>query len=280
MTDTMSEKRETILRLTQDATGKITDVKIFQEEKNKPKWPKSPKPPIIIELKPETKETYLRDLTEGSVVDWGDGTKSTVTAAEAQAKEVKHTYATTYITNRVVTIDGVIERKGEQMESAFDPSSLIAVQNLGELRGTARSLFKDCTSLEAVPPHIFDFSSAVKDLNSCFFNCTSLKEIPHGIFYDFTAVTDFFCCFYNCTSLKAIPAGLFDSCTSVTDFSGCFWHCRSLTGETPSTMVGEKKVKFWNRHPGNGFAKITNYKDCFSDCTKLSDYAEIPDDWK
>lgn len=157
---------------------------------------------------------------------------------------------------------------------------MVAVRSLGELRGTARSLFKDNTTLETIPVGLFDHCSEVKDFNSCFYNCTTLETIPAGLFDHCSAITDFFCCFYNCTSLKAIPAGLFDHFTAVTDFTCCFWHCRSLTGETPSTMVGGKKVKLWNRAPENGFAKITNYEGCFSDCLKLSDYAEIPADWK
>lgn len=42
----------------------------------------------------------------------------------------------------------------------------------------------------------------------------------------------------------------------------------------------EKKVKLWERSPENGFAKVTEYEWCLHGCTGLSDYAEIPDDWK
>lgn len=255
----MSEKRETILRLLQDETGRILDVKIFQEmTPEKPETPEEPetpeKPLTVIELKPDTEETALYNLTEGSVVDWGDGSKSVVTAEEANLRQtVLHAYATTATANRVVTIDGVIDRRGEQAATAFDSNALIAVRTLGEVRGEASLLFAGCGNLTAIPAGLFD-------------HCT--------------AMTSFNYCFYGCSNLTAIPAGLFDHCTAVTDLSGCFKKCNNLTGETPYTMVDGKKVKLWERSPENGFAKVTSHESCFKDCPYLSDYAEIPSDWK
>ena len=269
----MSEKRETILRLTQDATGKITDVKIFQETPPE-------KPLTVIELKPETEATYLRDLTEDSVVDWGDGTKSTVTAAEAEAKEVRHTYATTSTANRIVTIDGVIDRTGDSDDSPFDTMALTVVRSLGKLSGDVNHLFSFCGSLTAISAGLFDHCTAVTNFGSCFYDCNSLTAIPEGLFDHCTAVTDLYFCFYDCSSLTAIPAGLFDHCTVVTNFFKCFYKCSSLTGETPYTIVDGKKVKLWERSPENGFVKTSSDSKCFIGCTGLSDYAEIPYGWK
>ena len=87
-------------------------------------------------------------------------------------------------------------------------------------------------------------------------------------------------CFHECSSLTAIPTGLFDHCTKVVEFYCCFQGCSNLTGETPYTMVDGKKVKLWDRSPENGFANATEKSlMCFSKCGKLSDYAEIPDEW-
>ena len=298
----MSEKRETILRLVQDEAGRILDVKVEQRPVPEPKLL------TVIELKPETKVTFLRDLTEGSIVDWGDGTKSAVTAEEAKAKEVTHTYTATSTANRIVTIDGVIDRTGEPTASAFDPIALTAVRSLGGgLRGEAEWLFYGCSSLTAIPEGLFDHCTEVTDFSSCFSNCVSLTAIPAGLFDHCTAVIDFFGCFFSCSSLTAIPAGLFDHCTAATNFLDCFngcssltaipaglfdhctavesFHscfklCTSLTGETPYTMVNGKKVKLWERSPENGFGKVYDTKFCFYKCAKLSDYAKIPRDWK
>lgn len=140
--------------------------------------------------------------------------------------------------------------------------------------------FNHCSSLTAIPEGLFDHGPNVTDFSACFSGCTGLRAIPEGLFDHCPNVTDFSDCFNSCSSLTAIPAGLFANCTAVTDFSRCFYLLRSLTGETPHTMVDGKKIKLWERSLENGFAKVTNYQKCFYSCDKLSDYAEIPDDWK
>ena len=246
----MSEKRETILRLLQDETGRITDVKIEQQPVPEPK------PLTVIELKPETMQTFLRNLVEGSVVDWGDGTKSTVTAAEAEAKEVRHTYATTSTANRIVTIDGVIDRTGDSDDSPFDTMALTVVRSLGKLSGDVNHLFSFCGSLTAISAGLFDHCTAVTDFSYCFSACSSLTAIPAGLFDHCTAVTNFSCCFNNCDSLTAIPGGLFDNCPAVTDFSTCFSGCDGLT-TIPEGLF-------------DNCPAVTNFSNCFSDCISLT----------
>lgn len=242
----MSNIRETTLHLLQDATGRTLDLKVEQQP--------APKPLTVIELKGDTKETFLKDLTEGSVVDWGDGTKSVVTPKAAYAKEVRHTYATASTANRVVTIDGGIDRGGNPNKSPFDTNALTAVRSLVGVSGEAAHLFYKCSSLSAIPAGLFDD------------NCTEAVQFTRS--------------FYHCSSLSAVPTGLFDNCTAITDFIQCFEGCTSLAGETPYTMVDGKKVRLWERSPKNGFSKVYTRASCFNGCTKLSDYAEIPDDWK
>lgn len=234
----------------------------------------------VIELKPDTKDTFLRDLTEGSVVDWGDGTKSTVTAAEAQAKKVKHTYATLASSNRVVTIDGEIDRTGTQEYSVFDTSSLVAVRSLGTIRGSAWLLFSGCRSLTTIPKGLFDHCTALTSFSGCFKECSALTTIPEGLFDKLAAAESFVDCFYGCNKLKAIPSGLFDHCTRIYYLVNCFFACTNLTGETPYTMVDGKKVPLWRRYEGNGFRRVKWVNCCFKGCTGLSDYDEIPDVWK
>lgn len=281
----MSEKRETILRLTQDATGKITDVKIFQETPpEKPETPEEPetpeKPLTVIELKPETRDVILKFLAEGSVVDWGDGTKSTVTAEDVLANSIGHFYAAASASNRIVAIDGVINRPTDFCASPFPENLIIYIRSIGEITGGVMGLFSNCRSLTSLPEDLFDNFTAETNFSFCFKNCESLKSLPKGLFNNCTAGTDFSFCFENCTSLTEIPKGLFDSCTAATNFTQCFRECQALTGETPYTMVDGKKIKLWERSPENGFAKVTEYRACFGTCHRLSDYAEIPDDWK
>lgn len=269
----MSNIRGTTLHLLQDATGKTLDLKLEQEL--------APKPLTVIELKPETKETSLRDLTEGSVVDWGDGTSFKLTAYMLRDNgTIYHTYRYTSDTPRIVTIDGVIDRTGKRNDSPFDTDALTSVRSLGEVRGKTHGLFYRCDNLMAISEGLFANCSAVTSFAECFYGCLGLTAIPEWLFANCSGVTDFNNCFNGCTGLTAIPAGLFDHCTAVTDFSVCFAACTALTGESPYTMVDGKKIKLWERSPENGFAKVTKHEYCFYGCTGLSDYAEIPDDWK
>ena len=46
-----------------------------------------------------------------------------------------------------------------------------------------------------------------------------------------------------------------------------FYNCSKVTGTVPAN-------KLWNS------GKIRDYNDCFYNCTSLTNYNEIPDDWK
>lgn len=168
--------------------------------------------------------TYLHDLTEGSVVDWGDGTKSTITAEQAKAKDVWHTYATTSTANRVVTIDGVIDRRGKQTESAFDVNALTVVRSIGKIMGEPTSLFFQCGSLTAIHAGLFDHCTAATDFSVCFYGCSALTgETPYSMVdgkkiklwerspeNGFAKVTSYINCFIGCEVLSdyaEIPAG-------------------------------------------------------------------------
>ena len=275
----MSEKRETILRLIQDETGRVIDAKIEQAAAPEP-TPDPKEPLTVIELKPETTSTYLNNLTEGLVVDWGDGTKSVVNDLDVERGDVRHTYATSATSNRVVTIDGEIDRTGRLERSVFDKRSLVAVRSLGPIKGSAALLFSGCSSLTTIPKGLFDHCTALTSFSGCFKECSALTTIPEGLFDKLAAVESFADCFYGCNKLKAIPPGLFDHCTKISDLIDCFFACTSLTGETPYTMVDGKKVPLWRRYEGNGFRRVRYGNCCFRDCTGLSDYAEIPDVWK
>lgn len=80
--------------------------------------------------------------------------------------------------------------------------------------------------------------------------------------------------FMNCTSLTAIPAGLFSGVSGSAPklFNATFMNCSSLTGATPT--IGDKKL--WEV----AGTSVEVGGNCFYGCTGLSDYAEIPAQWK
>ncbi|HPD00726.1 MAG TPA: hypothetical protein PLA01_05185, partial [Acetivibrio sp.] len=77
--------------------------------------------------------------------------------------------------------------------------------------------------------------------------------------------TDFSYCFSKCSNLTEIPEALFANNINVAHFDYCFSGCSNLTGLAPS---------LWLR------TNVTKYNTCFYGCTKLSNYEDIPYDWK
>ncbi len=58
-------------------------------------------------------------------------------------------------------------------------------------------------------------------------------------------------------------------------------NCWNLTGESPYTMIDGQKVHLYERvnYPDH-FTEPTLFIMAFRYCTGLTDYAQIPSDWK
>lgn len=94
-------------------------------------------------------------------------------------------------------------------------------------------------------------------------------------------VTDFSDTFSGCSALKSIPEKLFANNTKVTNFSYTFKNCSALIGESPYTMIDGQKVHLYERvnYPEH-FTTPTSTYHAFGNCTGLTDYAQIPTNWK
>ena len=142
--------------------------------------------------------------------------------------------------------------------------------------------FGSCTSLTTIPEGLFSgvTGSARNLFKSTFNGCKSLTSIPEGLFSGVTGnARDLFAyTFYGCTSLTTIPEGLFSGVTgnansnTVGLFDSTFYGCTSVKGTTPK--INGKKI--WVVFE---FSASVGIK-CFYKCTKLSDYNEIPNEWK
>lgn len=157
-------------------------------------------------------------------------------------------------------------------------------------------LFGECGSLTAIPEKLFANNTEVRYFGRMpenisdfgyagallsVFCGTEITSIPEKLFANNPNVTDFTLVFLECASLQSIPAGLFDNNRKATAFGGVFNVCESLTGESPYTMIGDKKVHLYERknYPEH-FTTPTEHQNCFYGCAGLSDYAQIPSDWK
>ena len=125
------------------------------------------------------------------------------------------------------------------------------------------------------------FKEDLTDFSDAFKSCTSLQSIPENLFANNPDAISISYAFYGCTSLQSIPANLFANNRKVTNFFNTFLNCWNLTGESPYTMIDGQKVHIYERanYPEH-FTTPTDFKYTFSSCTGLTDYAQIPSDWK
>ncbi len=144
----------------------------------------------------------------------------------------------------------------------------------------APDLFQQCTSLKTIPAGLFDAFSKVTDLHYAFNTCLILESIPEGLLDYCEAATNMKGVFQGCESAECVPVGMFDNCRKVTDFSYTCYGCMSATGESPYTEINGEKVHLYERenYPET-FETPTTHNTCFTNCTKMDDYYDIPSGW-
>ena len=141
--------------------------------------------------------------------------------------------------------------------------------------------FMGCRSLTTIPSGLFLRCNLVTRYIATFRECSALKTIPANLFYGSQNVDNFNTAFFQCTSLTTIPVGLFDFCKRVTDFSWTFGKCKNARGESPYTLINGKKIHLYerNNYPSL-FTRVRVMTGCFSECSSLTDFANIGQEWK
>lgn len=100
-------------------------------------------------------------------------------------------------------------------------------------------------------------------------NAELLESIPKNLFDNYANVASSFeHCFNGCRSLTHIPDGLFDKLKNPESFRWCFAGCTSLTGNAPELWDSSK------------YPTVLMGDGCFEGCSGLTNYADIPSDWK
>ena len=175
--------------------------------------------------------------------------------------------------------------------------------------------FFGCSGLSgSIPAGLFDNNPAVTSFSATFRGCWGLTgTIPDGLFDKNTAVTTFRETFLTCYGMTGdMPHGLFSKNLKAYDFNSTFAYCYGLnvvpdlftdTVNTPATRFASD----WYVQQGLGFsscffrigggtapdiwdhtlwtANIPNwyysgYAHCFKESTNITNYDDIPDDWK
>jgi surface protein len=170
--------------------------------------------------------------TYNFVVDWGDGTTSTITTWNAAA--TTHTYATagTY----TVKIKGICT--GWQFNNGGDRLKMLSVSSWGKFKlGTTQgSYFYGCTNLNlSGVTDVLDLAGTT-NLAWCFYRCTSLTTIGRLNEWNLVGVTDISAMFRGATLFNQ-NIGSWNT-ASVTTMLNTFETCTNFNNGLASGIAG------------------------------------------
>lgn len=127
-------------------------------------------------------------------------------------------------------------------------------------------VFNGCSGIKEIPNGLFDKNINAKEFLGTFDGCSNIKNIPSDLFKYNTEVTTFRSCFSGCKNIEYLPEGIFDNCQKVQSFYYTFYNCTKMQGTAPA---------LWERE-NIDTSSVYNYQMCFSNCTLLTNYNEIP----
>ena len=116
---------------------------------------------------------------------------------------------------------------------------------------------------------IIQLADSVTDCSSMFEDCASLTAIPSTLIIP-NSVTDCAQMFSGCSSLISDISNIWPSTWNydgTINLSNMFESCSKVVGTVPAD-------KLWNS------GKTFNSSSCFTGCTSLTNYNEIPAGWK
>ena len=132
------------------------------------------------------------------------------------------------------------------------------------------NMWDDGTQLRGqIPPTLFMTCTKLESTSYMFAHCTLLTGGLDGqLFARCSKLKTCSGTFYACSGLNGELSGALYSDTNnplITTFTECFLGCSKLTGNAPT---------LWSQFSGAERVR------CFQGCTKLDNYASIPDQWK
>lgn len=256
-------------------------------------------------------------LPTDCVIDWGDNSSDNIQTSDA-TYDIGHVYETPGVYTVIITgiyngyrqVDStyakLVTEAVKFQSDLVDMSSMyqdcsnleIKVQKL-EFPVTVKwlsSCFLRCLKVVSLNPFIMKNSLRLENINYIF-RQTGITEIPESFEFPDTAVLqNLHSVFAGCNNLMTfhenfrlppygvIYSSFFQSCQNLAsdishvfdDFTGnrknvygIFEHCEKITGTAPADIL-------WN----NTDITWTNNTYCFRNCTQLTNYDDIPAEWK
>ena len=129
-------------------------------------------------------------------------------------------------------------------------------------------MFQGCSNLTAIP-ETFTIGNSVKDCSSMFAYCSRLTTIPSTLKIP-NSVTSCGYMFSDCSSLTSDISNIWPDVWNSTEeinLAHMFDSCSKVVGTVPA-------AKLWNS------GKTFNSVFSFYKCTSLTNYDEIPSEWK
>lgn len=152
--------------------------------------------------------------------------------------------------------------------------------------------FSSCDALTTVPEGLFDSLVDLVEVTSAFSYCDNLATISERLFANNTKLMYASSLFSN-TAIQTIPDDLFSYCPDLLDVSYTFSSCKKLLSIPSNIFVNNHAIadmqwtfswlsgitgpapELWVTH-----ADVKNHTGTFVHSDKLSNWADIPDDWK
>lgn len=124
------------------------------------------------------------------------------------------------------------------------------------------------TNIEELPNDIFLGVDYISNMRSMLYGC-KLRELTQNMFVNIKLGSDMFMMLGGCLQLTTVADDLLDYCLldDNTNIGSLFANCTSLISAP----------KLWLKPYAS---KFTNHTGCYSNCTALPWYDEIPADWK
>ena len=129
-------------------------------------------------------------------------------------------------------------------------------------------MFFVCSSLTKIPS-TFTLGNSDTNCADMFYSCSKITAIPETLTIP-NSVTDCAQMFSSCSSLISDISNIWPSTwnyAGTITISYMFYNCSKVVGTVPAD-------KLWNS------GKTFNSTRCFTSCTSLTNYAEIPFAWK
>lgn len=195
-----------------------------------------------------------------------------------KSKDKKYTFVITYDS---ILIPSILQNsKGE--DKYITSGDIITDDTWSLMRiGTAVSHINEQVKFcEPIPfVELFIYSINLTNIDKMFSNQQGITKIFQNNFPERIVSMNY--TLSNCINLTSVDSDfIYVNCGKLKSIEGCFSGCINLEGESPSLTYNGQKYKLWELTEKNGYPYNINGRECFRGCTKLTDYDQIPANWK